>query len=498
MKEINVKLIVVTVFVATFMAAIEGTIISTAMPTIVSSLNGLGIMNWIFSIYLLTSAVTVPIYGKLADLFGKKKIFIISTIIFVVGSTLCGFATSIEQMILFRAIQGLGAGGIYPTSMTIVADVFPYEKRAKIMGLLGTAWGIAGVAGPLVGGFFVDKLTWHWIFFINIPVGIATIVLIAIGLKEKVNVAKQQIDYWGALLFTSGLLCLLLALQFYGEDLNVMNAQAFSLLVASVVIFVIFYFVEKRAADPIVPFELFKNRTILVGNLIAFLISAYVMGIDVYIPMWMQGIRGHGATISGLILAPLSVAWFTGSFIAGRLLVTIGNKRTIGIASIVLLLGGLMLSGFGIGTPEWQFALNSAVLGLGFGMIFTTTTVNVQDAVPATMVGTATASITLFRTVGQAVGLAVFGMIFNSLLLHNMGNAADDAINASQMNQLISTHHLGNVAPALVGPLREILYQSLHFVYWSMLGFILISFALHFLLPSGLREPSQIKGSDPV
>lgn len=220
LKTTHVKWVTVAIFVSTFMTAIEGTIVSTAVPRIVSELNGISIMNWVFSIYLLTSAVCVPIFGKLADIFGRKPIFIIGTIVFMIGSALCGLAQDMTQLIIFRAIQGIGAGSIMPLSFIIIADIYSVEKRAKVMGLNGAAWGIAGIFGPLLGGFLVDFLTWHWIFFINVPIGIILIILMQIFFHEKVEKSEQTIDYIGTFLLTIGLVALLLGFQFAGDTLS--------------------------------------------------------------------------------------------------------------------------------------------------------------------------------------------------------------------------------------------------------------------------------------
>ncbi|EAC4041097.1 LM6179_1298 family efflux MFS transporter [Listeria monocytogenes] len=483
MEQTKVKAVTIAVFVATFMAAIEGTIVSTAMPTIVSQLDGIELMNWIFSVYLLTSAVTVPIYGKLSDLYGRKNIFVIATIIFIIGSSLCGFAQNMEQLIIFRAIQGIGAGGILPSTMTIIADVYPFEKRAKVLGFMGSAWGIAGVFGPLVGGFLVDQLSWHWIFFINVPIGILTILLILLYLREKVEHVKLPIDYLGASLFTVALLGLLFALQRAGESLNWTEPLVVILFAVSIVLFIAFYFVEKRAKDPIMPFVLFKNPVVLIGNLIGFLISAFLIGINVYIPMWAQGMLGHGATIAGFMLAPLSVTWIVGSFIGGKLLMTLGNRHTVGIGVLITSASGLILALFPASTNDIFFYLNSAFMGFGFGIIFTTTTVTVQDAVPRFQTGIATASNTLFRTVGQTIGVAVFGTIFNSVLTSEFRAAAGSEVNRSNLNQLISPQTSGNVSADLVDPLRDILYSGLHMVFWVMFACCIVSYFIHFILP---------------
>ncbi|WP_099223240.1 LM6179_1298 family efflux MFS transporter [Listeria costaricensis] len=483
MEQTKRQAVTVAVFVATFMAAIEGTIVSTAMPTIVSQLNGIELMNWIFSIYLLTSSVTVPIYGKLSDLYGRKIIFIVATIIFIVGSSLSGFADNMWQLILFRAIQGIGAGGILPSTMTIIADIYPFEKRARVLGLMGSAWGIAGVFGPLLGGFLVDQLSWHWIFFINVPVGIIAIILIGIYLKEDLDHVRQPIDYLGTAVFTVALLVLLFALQRAGETLNWTEPLVLILLGVAVILFISFYFVEKRALDPIMPFILFKNPTVLIGNLIGFLFSAFLIGINVYIPMWAQGMLGHGATIAGLMIAPLSVTWIIGSFASGRMLEKIGNLRTVGIGSLVITLSGFFLALFPAATADIYFYLVSALMGLGCGIIFTTTMVTVQDAVPKSQTGIATASNTLFRTVGQTIGVAVFGTIFNSVLASAFRAQQTTGINQANLNLLISPETAGSLDASLIEPLRDILYQGLHTVFWVMFALCILSYLIHFFLP---------------
>lgn len=483
MEETKVKAVTVAVFVATFMAAIEGTIVSTAIPTIVSQLDGIELMNWIFSIYLLTSAVTVPIYGKLSDLYGRKMIFIIATLIFLVGSTLCGFATNMEQLIIFRAIQGIGAGGILPLTMTIIADIYPFEKRARVLGFMGSAWGIAGVFGPLLGGFLVDQLSWHWIFFINVPVGILTIILVFLYLKENVSKENLPIDFLGTTLFTVALLALLFALQRAGETLNWGEPLVLILFALAILLFVGFYFAEKRAKDPIMPFILFKNPVVLIGNLIGFFISAFLIGINVYIPMWAQGMLGHGATIAGLMIAPLSITWIIGSFIGGRLLMKIGNRHTVGAGILITVLSGLILAIFPSNTLDIYFYLNSALMGLGFGIIFTTTMVTVQDAVPRYQTGIATASNTLFRTVGQTIGVAIFGTIFNSVLATQFAANEISGVDRKHLNLLISPKTSTQVGENLIEPLRDILYQGLHYVFWAMFLLAVVSFFLHFILP---------------
>lgn len=482
-EQTKTKAVTISVFVATFMAAIEGTIVSTAMPTIVSHLDGIALMNWVFSVFLLTSSIAIPIYGKLSDIYGRKKIFIIATIIFLIGSILCGASQNMEMLILFRVIQGIGAGGILPSTMTIIADIYPAEKRARILGFMGSAWGIAGVFGPLLGGFLVDQLSWHWIFFINVPFGLLTIILISLYFKEPAASKKLPVDYKGAVTFTIALLSLLFGLQQVGETLNWLDPLFLILFLLALILFVIFYRTEKKAVDPLLPFILFKNPIVLISNLIGFFLSAFLIGINVYIPMWAQGMLGHGATIAGFMLAPLSVTWIIGSFVADWLFRKYGFRIVIGIGVFISLLGAGLLFLFPANTKDIYFYLNSALMGLGFGISFTITTVAVQEAVPKTQIGISTATNNLFRNVGQTIGVAILGTVFNSVINHLFRVQTNPAVNSESLNKLISPTTASNLAASLLKPLRSVLYNGLHTVFLALFVCSIAAFLLYFLLP---------------
>ncbi|WP_010280497.1 MDR family MFS transporter [Bacillus timonensis] len=498
MKKTNTKTVTLALFVATFLTAIEGTIVSTAMPTIVSDLQGIELMNWVFAIYLLTSAVTVPIFGKLSDLFGRKVIFVIGTLVFLIGSALCGLSATMEQLILFRALQGIGAGAVMPVTMTIIGDIYPHEQRAKIMGFMGAAWGIAGVIGPLVGGFFVDQLTWHWIFYINVPFGILAIVMVLLSLHEKIEKTKKKIDFVGAITFSIGMLALLFALQKGGETHNWLSPMVLGSLALAIFMIGFFIWIESKVEEPLIPLQLFQHRTISVANGVAFLTSVVLIGITVYIPMWVQGVLGHGATISGLMLAPMSLTWMAGSFIGGRLIVKKGERFTIAFGMVILIFSTLWLMFFTITTPPILFYLLSALIGLGFGTVVTITTLSVQSAVDWSMRGTATASNTFFRTLGQSVGVALLGTYFNSTIAANM--KADGNIQIDQLNQLINPELAQELSESARIILREILVTGLHHVFIAMMVIAIGGLLLSFLFPRIKQEeknktPLTHKGS---
>lgn len=464
-KETNVKIVTLTVFIATFMTAIEATIVSTAMPTISGILHGGEIMSWVFSIYLLTNAMMTPIYGKLADRIGRKPVFIFGIIVFIIGSSLCGIAGSMIQLIIFRAIQGIGAGAIMPVALTIIADLYSLEKRAKILGLNSAFWGIASVVGPLCGGFIVDTIGWHWIFFVNVPIGLILLVLIMIYLVEpKREKTKQPIDYAGSLSLMGLLLAVLYGFQTLseGDGFSVMTLLSFG---AAVVLGVIFVMAEKRAADPIISLDLFKNKTFVIVNVIAALVSGFLMGIDVYIPMWMQGVLGLKAALGGMALAPLSFTWIIGSLIAGRLLERTTTKVALNAGLAVIIIGGLLLANAPVTTPFWAFCLILAFTGLGLGIAITASTVKAQSSVGPDQIGVATSFNTLSRTLGQTIMVSVFGVVLNSHLNKEIASAGAD-FKRGMIDQLSNRETLSQLPTDLVAPLREILYTGLHSVYF--------------------------------
>ncbi len=479
-RETNVLIVTIAVFVATFMTAIEGTIVTTAMPTIVGSLHGIEIMNWVFSIYLLTNAMFTPIYGKLADKIGRRSIFIFGTLVFIIGSAMCGFSNTMLTLIISRAIQGIGAGAMMPVALTILADMYSAEKRAKMLGLNSTAWGIASVVGPLTGGVIVDTIGWHWIFFINVPIGLVLIGLVSYYLvEEKQEKNNKKMDIQGSLFLMTMLLTLLLSFQFLSE--SGFDLKVIGMLGATILSIFLFIRAEKNAEDPVISLELFSSRIFIVVNLVAALISGFLMAVEVYIPMWMQGVLGYKAGLGGLVLAPLSILWVYGSSLVGRWMVQHSMKtvllRTLGIA----LIGGVSLLVIPMKMPFIVFLVISGITGIGVGGTIVATTVQAQNSVEMDQLGVATSFNTLSKTIGQTVMVSVFGLILNTITRSELAEAAltDDP---DIMNKLVNPQTAKLLPENLLLPLREILHQGLWGIYVAGVALVLLAIGSVLLL----------------
>lgn len=448
--------------IATFLSAIEATIVSTATPAIVKKLGGIDLISWVFALYLLTSAVTTPIFGKLADLFGRKKVFIVGTSLFLLGSLLCGLSQTMGQLILFRAIQGIGAGAVIPITFTIIGDIFTFEQRAKIQGLFSSVWGIAGLFGPLVGGFLVDYVSWHWIFFINLPFGLISMWIIGKNLEEKIEKHERKIDYGGAITFTVGTTALLYLLLAGGSSFQWNSVTTYVLLIITIIFLAVFVRIQIKHTEPIIPVKLFHYREILIANLVSFLASAILIGLTTYIPLWIQSVLLKGATFSGFILLPMSIGWPLGATIGSRFLIKVGPKPVSLIGVCLVALGSFALTFITVSSPIWMMLGIILIMGFGFGLSITTFTIVVQSAVGWNLRGVATSSNTFVRTFGQTLGVAVLGTFLNQ----HVG---------------ASTNSTSEVAsPSLA--------TGIHNIFWIMAGIAVISLIVTFWVPKKRNE----------
>lgn len=409
----NVNLVVAGLLAAMFIGALDATVVATATPHMITDLHGETLFSWVFAVYTLTTCVATPIFGKLADLFGRKAVFAAGIGLFVLGSILCGAAQSIAELIWFRALQGFGAGALAPVCFTIIGDLFSGKQRGKMMGVFSSVWSVAGLLGPLIGGYFVDQVSWRWIFYINVPIGAASLLLVIVFLHQPIERRAKKIDYLGALIFTISFSTLLYALLSGGSDHSWDSPLIVGLFAASAILFMLFLCVEKRAEEPMMPLSIFRIRVLNVINFSGFLTFSITTGLTVYSPIWIQSVLGNSATSSGLLVMPMSLAWPLASNIAGRLMYRIGVKASIVFGSSLVVAGSIWLIALQMNSPYLYWIGILVLIGLGMGFVATPSTVAVQSVVGWEQRGVANASSMLLRAMGQTVGIAVFGTIYN-------------------------------------------------------------------------------------
>lgn len=412
-KKTNRTIVTVGLLAALFMGALDATVVTTATPTLADELEGLSLISWIFSIYTLTYCVTTPIFGKLADLYGRKSIFTIGLLLFLVGSVLCGAAQSMTELIWFRAIQGIGAGALTPVTFTIIGDLYTGEQRGKVQGVLASVWSVAGLLGPFAGGYFVDVMSWRWIFYMNVPVSVISFILVFGFLHEGYEKVPKKIDYAGAVIFTISISSLLLAVLTGGETFAWNSPLIVGLFIVAAVFLMLFRKVEARAKEPMIPLSLFRERKIMVAYVLGFLGFCVVAGASIYSPMWIQRILGYSATSSGLMLMPMSVAWLIAANLSGRFMFRLGARIFMLIGSVFIVLAGIWLTLVDVHSPYWYFIGIVVVMGFGMGCIGTTALVMIQSAVGGNMRGAATSTNSLMNSLGQTIGVAIFGMLLN-------------------------------------------------------------------------------------
>jgi EmrB/QacA subfamily drug resistance transporter len=411
-----------------FLAALDQSIVGVALPRITSELGGLEHLAWVVTAYLLASTATTPLWGKISDLYGRKKIFQAAIIIFLIGSMLCGAAQNMPELIIFRAIQGIGGGGLMSIALAIIGDVIPPRERGRYQGYFGAVFGVSSVAGPLLGGWLTDAISWRWIFYINIPIGIAALIITSSALKMPVIRRDHKIDYVGATLVVAAVSSLLLYLNWAGAHYGWTDPRALALLIAAIVLTVAFILAENRASEPIIPMRLFRNNIFAVGNTFGFLSGVAMFGGIIFLPLFFQGVMGMSATRSGLAMIPMVAGILSMSITSGILVTKTGRYKIFPIiGSVLIIVALLLLSRLHVDTPYWQVAIYAFVFGLGLGFTMQTVMVAVQNAVPFRDMGVATSSVTFTRSLGSAVGTAIFGAILNNRLATHLADRVGDA-----------------------------------------------------------------------
>ena len=414
---------------AMLLAALDQTIIATAMPKIVQELHGLEHLSWVFTAYLLASTVIVPISGKLSDIYGRKIFYMVSIIIFLIGSILSGLAQNMTELIIFRAIQGIGGGAIMANSFTIIGDLFPPSERGKWQGMLGGVFGLASVVGPMLGGWLTDNASWRWAFYINMPIGALAMGLIFFLMpKIAIDIKDKTIDYLGSIALTVALVTLLLGFVLGGSQYPWNSKEIIGLFAASIVSFFIFGRIEKKAREPILPLSLFKNSIFSISMLIVFLAGVAMFGVILYIPLFAQIVLGISATNSGTILTPLMLGLIFSSIITGQIFSRTGKYKLLIILGLgIIPIALFLLSNMNPQTTQGGLILRSIFVGVGLGIIMPTFTVVVQNAFDHSKLGVVTASTQLFRQIGGTVGVAIMGSILNNSLSQKLGEISESS-----------------------------------------------------------------------
>jgi EmrB/QacA subfamily drug resistance transporter len=404
-----------------FLAALDQTIVSTALPTIVGDLGGLDHLSWVVTSYLLATTASTPLYGKLGDMYGRKPVFLAAILIFLAGSLLSGLSTSMGELIGFRALQGLGAGGLMVGAQAIIAEIVPPRDRGRYMGLIGSVFAVASVAGPLLGGFFVEAISWRWVFYVNMPIGVIAVLVVVFRLHLHVPTQRHQIDFIGATLLTAGVSALILVTTWGGNEYGWGSPTIIGLAIAGVILLATFIRVEGRATEPIIPLKLFRSSVFSIASSIGFVIGLAMFGAIIFIPLFLQLVYGVSPTSSGLRMLPLMAGLLTASILSGRAISRIGRYKVFPIVGTAVTTVGLfLLSRLEVGTPPWLASVFMLVLGVGIGLVMQVIVLVVQNDAPPRDIGVATSTATFFRSMGGSLGVALFGAIFASRLGHEL------------------------------------------------------------------------------
>jgi len=478
------RLVLAAVMMAIFMAAIDISIVATAMPTIVAELGGFHLFSWTFAAYLLAQAVTIPIYGRLADLYGRKRVFFAGASLFLIGSTLCGLAWGMAPLILFRGLQGAGAGAIQPIATTIVGDIYGPAERARIQGYISGVWGVAAVIGPTLGAFLVQHVSWSFVFWINLPIGVATFVMFSRFLHEHQQPRRHRIDYLGSALMVLGAGGIMLALMQIGNSGEVITIV--TLAVGGVVALTALAAQERSAPEPLLPINLWRNRVVVVGCLAGFANGALMMSLSAFLPTYVQGAMGRSPAAAGIVLAASSVSWTFASIASGRLMIRTSYRLAAGIGGVCLVAGSLVLITLDPADSLLGAGTGALLNGVGMGFCNTAFIVSTQASVGWNERGMATSAMMFMRMVGSAVGAAVFGAIVN-FGIHRQLPEAGDAVNRLMQPAARQMLDAGELAR-----LTEAIASSVHVVYVIAGLVAVLSLLLALALPARLSPTRSL------
>jgi EmrB/QacA subfamily drug resistance transporter len=468
---------------ATLLAALDQTVVATALPQIVTDLHGFSDLSWVVSAFLVAATVTVPLYGKLSDLYGRRRMFVVSISIFLLGSALCGAAQSMGQLIAFRALQGVGAGGLLPLAQAAIADLFSPRERGRYQGYIGSMWATAAVAGPLLGGSLTDAASWRWIFFINLPLGAIALVVVLRTMRAPAEVRPHRIDAAGAVVLSIAITCLLLACTWGGTTYPWGSPEVLATGLGGLALAAVFVAIERRVAEPLLPLALFRERVFSVSTAGGFVVGAIIFAVSIYVPVFSQGVQEISATSSGVVLIPFSLGWVAAATVTGQLISRTGRYRLFPIVGSVFILGGLsLLALLGEGSAPVAVGGILVVTGIGMGMTFQPYIIATQNAVEVSNLGIATATIQFFRSMGGSLAVAALG----TLLANRLATELQARLGAAGAARVDTDRLLGGgagVPDGLSSGVQSALADALHDVFLASVPLGLVALVLAVALP---------------
>jgi EmrB/QacA subfamily drug resistance transporter len=487
-RQKRIGFVVAGLMLGILMASMDNTIVATAMATIVGDLGGYDQFVWVTSAYLVTEMAGMPIFGKLSDMYGRKRFFIFGLIFFILGSILCGTAQSIVQLSIYRAIQGIGGGALIPIAFTIVFDIFPPEKRGSMAGLFGAVFGLSSIFGPLLGAYITDYINWHWIFYINLPLGILALLFVFFFYKESVGHSKQKIDWWGALTLVGAIISLMFALELGGNKYDWNSGIIIGLFAIFAILFLVFLFIERRAAEPIISFQMFKTRLFAASNLVGFFYGAGFIVASIYIPIFVQGVMGGTATNSGLILLPMMLGTVAAAQIGGFLATKMNYRNIMIIFALIFVSGILLLSTLDLETSRTMLTFYMIITGLGIGASFSVLGMASIHHFDETKRGSANSTLAFIRSLGMTVGITIYGVIQRNLMSNQLedifAGMGPSPFESSHLDPrvMLSQAERNNIPAEILEQIREALSSSIARTFmWALIP-ALLAFAFVFLM----------------